>query len=391
MLYSTIPTYNDGVKKSILIIRNAYSYDFGGAERFPVSLAIELKNLDYQPIIVSSSLNLLNLSRKKEVISIKGPWWSSQNWSGVKSLLFPFYLLWQVYLIVFYIVLIIQRNIDIVHPQSRDDFISATIAGRLLGKKVIWTDHADLKYIWQNHKTWYKNPVGKTVFLTSKLAHNITLVSYSEKRLIEERLGKELSKKFKVIYNGVEDNKILPIEIEESDKDAVIISATSRMVTAKGISELIAAFIELDSKYQARLWLIGEGPELLKFKDLAKSCSNIKFLGFPDNALSYVAASDIFVHPSYHEGFSISLVEAAKLGMPVVACNVGGNPEIIEDGKSGILVDVKNSNALFIAMEKLLNDATTKKVYGDSLRKVYLKNFVFSEIIKKDFVPIYEK
>jgi glycosyltransferase involved in cell wall biosynthesis len=294
-------------------------------------------------------------------------------------------------MIIHYFLIIIYYKINIVHPQSRDDFISATLAAKLLGKKVVWTDHADLKYVWQNHKTWYKNPVGKLVYVCSKLADNITLVSNSEKRLIEKNLGKSLPSKYKIIYNGVEDNEILPIEIDKLDEDSVIFSATSRMVTAKGIGELIEAFILLDKKYSVGLWLLGEGPEISKFKKMSESCKNIKFLGFPENALSYVAASDIFVHPSYHEGFSISLLEAAKLGMPTIACDVGGNSEIIDNGISGTLVKEKNNTELLAAMELLVNNHSLRKKYGDNLRKRYLKDFVFEDIVKRDFVRLYEK
>jgi glycosyltransferase involved in cell wall biosynthesis len=294
-------------------------------------------------------------------------------------------------LILWYLYVASSKKIDILHPQSRDDFIGATIAGKILRKKVIWTDHADLKYVFQNHKVWYENPVGKLVHLSSRLADKITLVSHNEKILIEKSLGKKTTNKYVVIHNGVSDTAYEPTKRSHDDKDAIIFSATSRLVTAKGIGELIDAFLAIETKHNIRLWILGVGPEEKKFKTKAKASNNISFLGYPENALNYVASSDIFVHPSYHEGFSISLVEAAMLGKPIIACAVGGNPEIIENNRNGVLIKEKSADELCEAMEFLIKNPNKRKTYSINIRKTYDENFNFHNIVQDKFVRLYEQ
>lgn len=375
--------------KTILIIRNAYSYDFGGGERFPVELALLLSIHDFTPIVISRSERLLSLAQARGVKTTKGWWWSRQDFSGKRLLLFPLYVLWQLVLICWYLGIITKTRAATVHPQSRDDFIAATFAAKLLGKRVIWTDHADLKYIWQNHKIWYKNPTGKLVYVASKFTDYITLVSNSEKQLIETNLGHTLPAKFHVIHNGVRDAHIQPVQRKSKDKDSVIFVATSRLVKAKGIGELIQAFRQISPKQDVRLWLLGEGPEEVVFRNMAEDDPRIVFFGFPDNALAYVAAADIFVHPSYHEGFSISLVEACMLGKPLIACNVGGNPEIINH-KNGILVAPMDVTSLQKAMEKLLQKSGLRNEYGVAARAAFAEEFIFDDIVKEKFIPLYE-
>jgi len=375
--------------KRILLIRNAAAYDFGGAERFPVHLSLELSQAGFEPLVVSHSTKLLNYARFEHVQHKRGWWWSHQNWSGKRALLFPAYLLWQIMLTLWYLQLIARLHPSIVHPQSKDDFVAATIAGRLFGKRVIWTDHADLKYIFANHPAWYKNPVGKLVYLASKLAHSITLVSNSERQLIAEALGHELDSRYAVIYNGVRDTAVTPIERPQAAK--TIFCATSRLVTAKGIGELITAFQSLHAEQpKTLLWLVGDGPERAKFEAQAADDSSIIFVGHSDEPLRYVAACDIFVHPSYHEGFSISLIEAAMLGKPMIACSVGGNPEIVTNHTDGLLVPAQDPISLQAAMTELARDTVKQRAYGRVARQTFCKGFEFHDIVMKHFIPLYE-
>src|SRR4051794_14320706 len=108
----------------ILIIRNAYRYDFGGGERFPVLLAAELNNRGHQATVVSRSPKLLEIAQDHQVQYIRGWWWSQQNWSGRRTLFVPIYFLWLMLLTVWYVQLIIRLRPDVVHPQSKDDFVA---------------------------------------------------------------------------------------------------------------------------------------------------------------------------------------------------------------------------------------------------------------------------
>lgn len=374
------------MNKKILLIRNAYSFDFGGAELFPVSLALELKKLNLDTIVTSRSKKLLSYAKKNNVSVLKGVWWSRQNWSGKNTILFPVFVIWQIILFFHYFFVIIYYKIDAVHPQSRDDFISATLAGRLLGKKVVWTDHADIKYIYMNHKIWYKNPVGKLVYLSSKLANHVTIESISEKKLIECELGKELPANYKVVHIGVVDN----YKPRENITKKLVIVATSRLVKEKGIGELIKA-IKLINASNIVLKICGDGPDAAQFKREAEGIVNIEFLGHIDDVSKILQNSDILVHPSYHESFGLSLVEAEMHSLPIVACKVGSIPEIVKDGVSGILVKPRDSDDLAKALDTLIKNPRLRTEMGDAGRQIFLDMFQFDKIVKNDFLPLYEK
>lgn len=373
------------------MIRNANQFDFGGGERFPVDTSAVLKDLGYQVLIVSRNARLLDYARERGLTHIRGWWWSHQNWGGWRTILLPIYLSWQILLFFWYLQLFLRKNPDIVHIQSRDDFIAATLAARLLNKRVIWTDHADLKYIYVNYSHRIKNFVGKAVFACSRLAHTVTLVSNSEKSLIAKALGRSVPENYQVIYNGVSSIPVKLVARNPKHKKDVIFACTSRLVTTKGIGELIRAFIKTQASHpESRLYLFGEGPEEAMFRKMAEGNDRIHFMGFPSNSLSQVADCDVFVHPSYHEGFSISLVEATKLGLPIIACPVGGNPEIVKDRSNGLLVEVKNVDALADAMIELAKNATERRQFGSNALKTYQQGFILEDIIKEKFVPIYE-
>jgi len=376
--------------KKIILIRNAQAYDFGGGERFPVFIAKIIKQDYGTPVIISHSPSLLRFANEATIETVRGPWWSNQNWSGARALLFPIYILWQVFLFTWYLVTFMRLKPQAVHIQSKDDFVAATFAGRIVGAIVVWTDHADLKHIWLNLRMWYKNPVGKLIYVAGFLANSITVISESEYREVTRHLPKKskVRNKLKIINNGSPDVKN---QYRATQSDKFTFCSTNRLVTDKGINEMITAFKRFHSKHPAsQLILVGNGPEENHFKRLAQSEPAIIFKGFQIDPLSFVAASDVLLQPTYHEGFSISILEGFMMEKPVIATSVGGNVEMIVDNETGLLVPVKDTDSLYEAMEKLYRDPKLRKRVAKNARKQYEDRFVFDVIVKEGFIPLYE-
>jgi len=376
--------------KRILIIRNAAYSDFGGGERMPVFLAENLQRKGYSTTLIARSNKILAFANIKNVPNIKGWWWPRQNWSGVKTLLVPFYLIWQILLVFWYLYVLIKLNPDVVHIQSKDDFIAGTIAAKLIGKKVIWTDHADLKHIFQNLNIWYKNPIGKLVYLSAHLANSIVAVSINEAKLIQNNLPFDsiIRSKMITIYNGVKD-EIGKYPKKKNDK--LLFLTANRLVEDKGIGETIKAFMKLSELIEdVELKILGDGPDFNKYLEMSKASNAIEVLGHIDDPLQLMANADIFIQPTYHEAFSVVLVEAAMLGLPTIATSVGGNTEIIFDKKTGLLIRPKNTKDLFEAMSKLYKDAHLRIELGHNLRRSFEIKFDF-EIIVKQYIETYEK
>lgn len=183
------------------------------------------------------------------------------------------------------------------------------------------------------------------------------------------------------------DEAITPVE---RSRDEVIFCATSRLVEAKGIGELIEAFKTLTPAHpDYRLWIVGDGPDANIFIKQASNTPAIVFWGHQDNPLRHLAAADIYVHPTHHEGFSLSLAEAAMLAKPMIATRVGGNPELVNE-KNGVLVGVKNVPELATAMEALAKDSEQRLRLGEQSRKDFLEKYDFMKVVKREVLPLYE-
>lgn len=377
------------VKKHILVIRNAYAYDFGGAERFAVFLTKVLSDAPgYEATVISRNPGLLAFARHQNVSAIRGWWWEQQNWSGVRSLLFPIYVLWQLLLTVWYAWTYKREQPSVVHIQSRDDFIAATLAAKLLGIQIIWTDHADLKHVWKNLFTPLKNPVGKFVHFCARYTTAITVVSQSEQRLVLANLASSsVKKKLLVVHNGCSD---VAENYTEKKYHEFTFCVFGRLVKDKGIGDVITAFLQLESA-SAKLRIVGDGPDAPLFKKLAASSRNISFVGHSHDPLAVVSRAHVVVHPSHHEGFSIALVEASMLGMPIIATAVGGNVEIIHNEKTGLLVPPSSPPDLTTAMELLMRSSELRNKLGAGARQNYLDNYIFEHIVENKFMEIYEK
>lgn len=376
-------------KKNLVIIRNAAAHDFGGGERFPVFLADILNNSNYSPVIISRSEKLLAFAKQSSVKTIRGWWWPKQQWSGVNNLLIPIYLLWQVALFFYYLVAFNKMKPIAVHIQSKDDFIAATYAASALKIPVVWTDHADLKHIWKNITVRYKNPIGKMIYKAARHASSITVVSNSEKSLISEHLPStsNVADKLQVIYNGVVDRTT---EYPKNTNGFTFLIA-SRLVSDKGINEALAAYEAFSKKHpDTRLLIIGDGPEASLFKQKALSIQGVQLLGHQNDPLAFMAKADVFIHPTYHEGFSVALVEAGMMSLPIIATAVGGNVEIIEHNKTGLLIAMKDSDDLLHAMEEIYTNTSLRESLGKNARIQYEKNFQFDNIVKENFIPLYE-
>lgn len=378
-------------KKTVILIRNAKAYDFGGGERFPVFLGAILAKHGISPLVVSRSKKLLAFAKEYEVPALSGWWWSRQSWSGPRVVLFPIYIVWQLLLFGWYLQLFIRTCPQAVHIQSKDDFIAATWAGRLCGSNVIWTDHADLKHIWRNLDVWYKNPIGKLVYLAAHCADTITLVSESERHLVMANLpvNTSLTTKISVIYNGVSDT--MQAYTQTNKHNPFTFCVASRLVKDKGIGEIISAYTNLSSRFpDSRLILMGDGPDKKQFVHQAAGSRRIVFMGHQNNPLTYIADADVFVHPTYHEGFSVALVEASMLAKPIIATAVGGNVEIIHDGTTGLLVKPRDVQSLEVALERLIQDERLRKKLAIGARTQYEERFDFDRIVVASFIPLYK-
>ena len=151
-------------------------------------------------------------------------------------------------------------------------------------------------------------------------------------------------------------------------RDLLVIGCVGRLVQLKNqqlMIECMPAMLRLHPRL--RLVIVGDGPleSALRARALTLGvAAHVDFLGQRSDVADLLPAVDIFVLPSLTEGLSIALLEACATGLAVVATNVGGNPEIIRDGQTGLLIPVDDQDALHNALHSLLADPALRARLG---------------------------
>ncbi|MBR2543972.1 glycosyltransferase family 4 protein [Candidatus Saccharibacteria bacterium] len=375
--------------KRVFLIRNVAPEMHGGGETYQIELGLLLRKNGFEPYIVTASCGLPKEAKKKRIKTIKSPYLNRQNWSGWRNILFLVYFLKIMGLRKWYKKIFKQYRPDVVNIQSRDDWIAATPVAKKMGIKVLWTDHMDLRsWVLTNVGVWYKNWIGKWVLRCAKKADRIIMISDYERKDFEKIVESKGFSNVLTIKNGVEDKRQ---EYESIKCRKNSICYVGRVVDYKGIMELIEAFGEVSTKYpDAVLNVYGDGEDLEKYKSLVRDDERICFHGRTDEPLRALAENEIFVLPSYREGLSLSLLDAAMMGKKIIASDVDGNPEVIEDGKTGLLVPAKNAKKLAEAMIWMLEHKKEADKMAKNARKKYEKEFDFEKIFEEKMLPLYK-
>jgi glycosyltransferase involved in cell wall biosynthesis len=163
--------------------------------------------------------------------------------------------------------------------------------------------------------------------------------------------------------------------------DTPIVGTFAHLSIKKGYRELVrAAEVVLARLPKAQFWCFGEGPlraELEAQTTAAGIADRFRLIGFRRDAANYMHAIDAMCLPSHREPFGLVYVEAALAGRPVIACNAGGAPEIIEHGTTGLLVPppAGNEASLADAILSLLEDRSTAAAMGARGRQSALDRF----------------
>lgn len=221
-----------------------------------------------------------------------------------------------------------------------------------------------LAYIFKGHKYALVSTVHnefQRASLLMGLADRVIAVSKVVRDSMERRGIPE--NKLRVVCNGtlgsprtrqIQDYQPLPLQ-------RPAIATVAGMYQRKGITELIAAFEKISSDFpQAHLYLVGNGPDKQLFEAQAQGTSvkeRIHFEGFQAEPQRYLISCDIFVLASHRDPCPLVLSEAREAGIAIVGTQVDGIPEALDNGQAGLLVPVKDSNALAVVLVELLSNS----------------------------------
>lgn len=174
-------------------------------------------------------------------------------------------------------------------------------------------------------------------------------------------------------------------ELGIPEGDTVLISI-GRLIRRKALGDVLLALSKLDAD-RYRLLIIGEGPEEERLRDLAARLglsSRVDFLGaiWGEEKFQYLAAADMFVLPSVHEGFGLVFLEAMHCGLPVIASCTGGQTDFLKDGETGFLVPVGDVDTLADRIQQLGGDGALRKRISQ-FNKEYVKRFRIDEVARR--------
>lgn len=360
-------------KKKILYV--VTKSDWGGAQKYVFDLATSLPKEEYQVIVAFGGHGTLErrLSgeggiRTLHIESLERDISLLKEFSVFKELL-------RIYR---------REKPDIVHLNSSKIGGLGSLAARFAGvKKIIFTAHG-----WAfNEKT--RNIVSRFIIWklsiwTALLCTDIIVLSKKEQKQAH-RFFVISQKKIHLIRNGVKPFAHLPrTEAREKlglEENETYIGTIAELHKNKGLDVLLRTLPHLD----AQLVLIGSGEEEGRLKNLSRDLEiseKVHFLGAIDQASLYNKAFDVFTLPSRKEGLPYVLLEAGHVGVPVVATNVGGVPEIILTDNTGVLVRPDNTEDLKDALEKMLHNTEYAARTKRNLKEYIKNNFSFEKTLK---------
>ena len=301
------------------------------------------------------------------------------------------------------IAIILRFKPDIVHTHTPKAGLLGMLAAWLCRVPVRLHTVAGLPLM--ESDGWKRKLLVSAEKLTYFLATRVYPNSTGLMEFIRTELG--LEKKMKIIgkgsSNGIDAHffkrsdelmgkaKKIRNQFEIRDGELVF-GFVGRIVKDKGIIELTQAFRTMSNEIPVRLMLIGPfeeetGPLPEDVKRFIQQDARVILPGFQPDIRPWFLAVDIFVFPSYREGFPNVVMQAACLGVPCIVSDINGCNELIQNQHSGLVVPAKNSEALYQAMKALAENPAERGNYALRAREYVVANFdqqtIWEELLKE--------
>lgn len=282
---------------------------------------------------------------------------------------------------------LLARRVDILHAHNQAPAFYGGLAARLSGIPAVCTRHGASFGKSYSHQ-WLSRLGARLCRYTVCVGQDARQVALSRDRTPESRL--------RLIYNGVDTDAYRPderarqqvrAELGLSPGQPVLISV-GRLSPEKDYPSLLRALASLPQPAPVLL-LVGDGSERAALEELARQLDcPARLLGLRQDVPRLLGAADVFVLPSLSEGISIAILEAMACGLPVLATAVGGNPELVADGLTGMLTPPAQPQALAAALSRLLEQPETRQAMGQAARQTAQSRFSLRAAVQS-YVALY--
>lgn len=279
-----------------------------------------------------------------------------------------------------------EHNIHILRTYNDTSSFYGRIAGKIAGVPVIIPSfHGRRKVKIRKRIISY--------LLGTKFSDIIVAVSKSVK---EDLIKYDFipQDKIRIVYDGIVFENYLSMHEDSIERRRIfnlnetdyVVGTTGRIEPSKGHINLIRAFAHTrDICRNSKLLIVGDGSatgELIEEVRRLKIEKDVIFTGFRKDIPQILRMMDIFVFPTYREGFSISLLEAMAAGLPIIASDIMANRELIPDEKYGLLVEPGNINALSSSMTYLYENRQRAINMGKMAQNRITENFTIDKTVK---------
>ena len=249
------------------------------------------------------------------------------------------------------------------------------------------------KFIHTVHNIASKESSGIAAMINKRLFTKKGVVPVGLSPEVKETICRQyglLEDKVPVIYNGIDLDKCICKSHYESENILEFIHV-GRFSEQKNHRMLINAFAKFVSGYRdAKLTLVGEGALQSEIKDLVKEKGiedKVFFNGPTDNVFPLLERADVFVLPSLYEGVPMSLIEAMGTGLPIIATNVGGIPDMLNNSGEALIID-KDEEALVKALNRM-TDISLREILGQNALERARKDFSVKKMAE-EYMKLYK-
>jgi len=262
-----------------------------------------------------------------------------------------------------------EYSIEVVHTHGYKATVLAGLAIRPCRIALVKTEHGRIEPTPGQVISWLKSRLytGLDLWATRSAGATVCYVT----RDLQNHFGSAHDRLTQhVVYNGI--NPISPAQYsrpDEYDSGFFHVVILGRIDTVKGIDHAIRAMQFPEMPRSTILNIIGDGPLLEQYRTLAHHLGvsdRVRLHGFRPEAYGYLAHADALLLPSLHEGLPYTLLEAMSLGLPVIASRVGGLAEVLEDGRTALLVPPMNPRAIADALATLHADPALAGKLGNA-------------------------
>jgi glycosyltransferase involved in cell wall biosynthesis len=199
-------------------------------------------------------------------------------------------------------------------------------------------------------------------------------------------------RRVEVIHNGIEIGQRVGADARTAARaglglshDLFVVGSIARLDPVKDLGSLLEAHAKvLAAIPAARLAIVGTGPEQAALEAQARArgiADRVDFLGYRADARAVMAAFDVYVNCSTYEGVSLTVLEAMAAGLPVIATRVGGNPEVVIDNETGLLVPAREVQPLADAIVTLASDSPRRRAMAEAGRRRVERAFSIERMV----------